>query len=164
MATVTMTPGGTTHVSRHGNTAVPYLVEYELDLAEAVTEKGSALAQGDEIEVIQVPAGTYVVFAGFEVLEEMTGTSTDATLDFGITDGDVDAFVDGFDLDAASAGDYASPASAAVTPANIFSSADTLDLLIATQTGTITGGKLRCFAIMVDISDRPDPGRAAIGS
>lgn len=161
MATITLTPGDTLHPTRAGNTAVPYLVEYELDLAAAAVAKGSALAASDIIEVLDVVPGTFVHASGFEVLEAMTGTSTDATLDMGVSGVDTDAFVDGFDLDAASVGDFATFNGRTVL---IGGTADTIDVAIATQTGTITGGKLRCWAIMTDVSDRVNPGRALIGS
>lgn len=142
-----------------------YRVEVLLDLAEAVTSKGSALAQGDVIEVIRVPAGSRVAFAGFQVMTVMTGTSTDATLDFGLTGGNVDEFVDGYDLDGATAGAYATVATTAADGLMFFSAADTLDLLIATQTGTITGGKLRVFAEIVDYTNKKLPaGIALVGS
>lgn len=143
----------------------PYRVEVFVDLADVTTEKGSAIAQGDIIEVIEVPAGSQVLFAGFQVVEAMTGTSTDTTLDFGVTGGDADCWVDGFDLDGAAAGAYASAATASITPAQtFFSAADTLDLLVATQTNTVTGGVLRVFANILDCSSRPRPAVAVVGS
>jgi hypothetical protein len=58
MATVDMaTLAGTTYPSRwSGGVRTPYMVEVEVDLAEVVTAKGSAIAQGDVIEVIDLPA------------------------------------------------------------------------------------------------------------
>lgn len=153
MATVTMTPGKTLRISRGGNTSVPYLVEYELNLATAATTKGSALAAADVITVIDLPAHTMVWGGGIEVLTAMSGSSTDATLDLGVTGVDADAFVDGFDLDGAAAGAYAAQP-AAYQPIVIGGTADTLDILIASQTGTVTGGVLRVFAILQDIKDR----------
>ena len=142
-----------------------YWIENIIDLADAATAKGSALAQGDIIQVLTVPAGSLVVFAGFQVMTAMTGTSTDTTLDFGVTGGNVDAFVDGFDLDGAAAGAYATVASTAVSDATFISTADTLDLLIATQTGTITGGKLRFYAHILPCDSRDsDVGIALVGS
>ncbi len=45
MATVDMSAGVTTlHPTRSGNTSLPYLVEVDLDIAAAATEKGTALA------------------------------------------------------------------------------------------------------------------------
>ena len=160
MATISTLISGTGHANRT-NRRTPYMVETYIDLADAVTAKGSALAQGDIIEAIKVPAGTQVLFAGFQKKTAMTGTSTDLTFDFGITGGDVDAFVDGFDFDGASVGAYATVASAAITPATFVTTDDTLDILFATQTGTVTGGIIRVFAVLVDLSDQYDmPNKA----
>lgn len=165
MATVNMIKGtGGRHMPAQSYPG-PYRAEVFVNLADVTTEKGSAIAQGDIIQVIEVPAGSQVLFAGFEVISAMTGTSTDATVDFGVTGGDVDCWVDGFDLDAGTAGVYAAAATASITPAQtFFSAADTLDLLVVTQTGTITGGVLRVFANILDCSSRPRPALAAIGS
>lgn len=167
MATIsTLYVTGTTHQSINNNVAVGYLAENVIDLAEAATAKGSALAASDVIEAIRVPAGTQVLFAGVQIVSVMTGTSTDATIDLGITGGDVDAFVDGMDLDGAALGAYGTPATAAITPATFVTTADTIDILIATQTGTITGGKIRVFAHLLDCSatNRKRPGIAVVGS
>lgn len=154
MATIsTLYKTGATHQSKM-NGPVPTVNVNYINLADAVTAKGSALAQADVIQALHVPAGSIVLFAGIEVISAMTGTSTDATIDFGVTGGDVDCWVDGFDLDAGTAGAYAAAAAAAITPAQtFFAAADTLDLLIVTQTGTITGGVLRVFAVLLDVSD-----------
>lgn len=163
MATIDLaTLAGTTAPSRwSGGVRTPYMVEVEVDLAAAVTAKGSALAQGDVIQAVDLPAGTMILAGGIEVTSAMTGTSTDATIDVGVTGGDVDNLVDGFDLDAASAGDFASTG---VNEPVIVSAADTVDILIATQTGTITGGKVRVFVICQDVSAKNAPGLAALAS
>lgn len=164
MATVDMTAGTVGHSRGDAYAARAYVVEREIDLADVVTTKGSAIAVNDVIQVIDVPARSLVLAAGFEVTSAMTGTSTDATLDFGITGVDVDAFVDGFDLDAAAAGAYSAIPAATIGGKYFFSAADTLDLLVATQTNTITGGKLRCWAVMVNVDGRDKPGLAAAGA
>lgn len=164
MATVDMSPGVTTlHPTRSGNTALPYLVEVNVDIAAAATEKGSALAAADIIQVIDVPAETLILNAGLEVTTETTDTQTDVTVDLGITGIDVDVFVDGFDLDAASAGDYAQNA-AAFQPVVIGSAADTIDMVIATATAAPTAGVVRVWAVLMDISGRNAPGIVALGS
>lgn len=164
MADIAVYKAGETHYVR-SNARVPYVAEWVVDLAAAATKKGSALAATDVIQALYVPAGSLVLFAGVQVVEEMTGTSTDATIDLGATSiTDADKWVDGFDLDAASAGDYATPASAAITPAAFFPAADTIDVTIATQTGTITGGKLRVFAVLTSVAEVPSPGIAQVGS
>lgn len=163
MATVDMTAGTAYSVGGAPYSNVVKVVEREVDFAAATTAKGSALAANDVIEVIDVPAGSLVYSVGIEVLEDMTGTSTDLALDVGVTGGDVDVFIDGFDFDAASAGDYAALASAGARPVQ-FAAADTIDILIAAQTGTFTGGKIRVFAVMVDVDGRLNPGVAVSGS
>ena len=137
-------------------TNIPYFVEREIDWAVAATTKASALAAADVIEAIDVPANTMVLNAGIEVTAVATGESNDNTLDLGITGVDADAFVDGFDLDAAAAGAYAQNA-AAFQPL-IVGAADTIDLLIATATTAPTGGKVRVWAVLCDIGAKPAPG------
>lgn len=137
-------------------TNMPYFVEKTIDFAVAATAKGSALAAADVIEVIDVPAGTMVLNAGLQVVTVATGESNDNTLDLGITGVDADAFVDGFDLDAAAAGAYAQNA-AAFQPL-IVGAADTIDLLIATATTAPTGGTVRVWAVLCDIGAKPAPG------
>lgn len=162
MATIDMANlAGTTKPSHWAGVKTPFLVEVEVDLAEVVTTKGSAIAQDDVIQVIDLAPGTMILAGGVQVTEAMTGTSTDATIDVGVTGGDVDNLVDGFDLDAAAVGDYASTG---VNEPVIVAAADTIDILVATQTGTITGGKVRVFALLVDVTKKAAPGLAALGS
>ena len=98
----------TTSVAR-GNGArgrQPYFIQHEINFATAVTDKGTALAAGDVVPGLTIPANTVILHAGFEVTAAHAGTSTDCTLDLGITGGDLDNFVDGFDFDGASAVSY----------------------------------------------------------
>lgn len=165
MSTIELADSGTLRPSRHSNVKTPYLVEKEIDFAVATTAKGSALAANDIIEAIRVPANTLVLWAGMQVKEEMTGTSTDLALDLGVTSNDPDRFVDGFDYDGASEGDWATVAAAATTPALLIGeTADTIDILIQAQTNTFTGGTIRVVAQMVDVSDAVSNGIAALGS
>jgi hypothetical protein len=156
MATISLAAGNTKHATR-GNGQVPYVVETIVDFADAATAKGSALAAADVITVLDIPAESVVLAAGAEVLTVRTGTTTDLTLDIGVTGVDADAFVDGFDFDAAAVGAYTSQP-AAYQPIVVGNTADTLDILIATQTGTFTGGSLRVFALVLDVSDRNNAG------
>lgn len=121
----------------------------EVDLAAAATAKGSALAVADVIEVLRLPAGTVILAAGAQKTAAMTGTSIDATFDVG-TGVDVDQYVDGWDYDAAAVGGYATPLG--VQLAQVLTVSDTLDITIATQTGTITGGKVLVWAVVVDLN------------
>ena len=49
-------------------------------------DKGTAFADGDVIQVLEIPANTLVLNAGAEVMSAFT--STDCTFDLGITAGD----------------------------------------------------------------------------
>jgi hypothetical protein len=147
-----MALGDNTTSVAHGATArgrQPYMIEYELDIAQAVTDKGSALAAADVIPGLTIPAYTLVLAAGWEVLEVHTGTSTDADWDFGVSGGDVDNFVDGFAFDAAAVGDVAFKATQ--TPVVIGATADTIDVRLTANTGTTLTGKLRLWAVCMDI-------------
>ena len=62
----------TTSVAR-GNGArgrQPYLIQHEINFATAVTDKGTALAAGDVIPGLTIPAKSAILHAGFEVIQE----------------------------------------------------------------------------------------------
>lgn len=128
----------------------PYFVEVEIDMAEAATAKGSALAAADVIEAISVGEETVVMFAGMECTATPAG-GTGTVLDLGITGNDPDRFVDGFAFDSASAGDYATQANTGV-PLPV-STADTIDILIQAATTASTSGKVRVYALLMDVGD-----------
>lgn len=167
MATIsTLYKTGTHNISTLGATRPIVRVQNYIDMVDVIASKGGAIAVGDVIEAIRVPAGFQVLFAGIQKITAMTGSSTDTTFDLGITGGDVDAFVDGWDYDAAAVNAYATPASASITPATFLTTGDTIDILIATQTGTITGGIVRVFAHLLDCNDelKGNAGLVQIGT
>ncbi len=100
------------------------------------------------------------------VMEAMASTSTDLTLDIGFTGGNTDWVADGFDYDGAAVNAYTAPVVAEL-PIQIDAAGtnNSLDVLIATQTGTFTGGKLRIFAYVMDATNIDDedgmPGAVA---
>jgi len=147
MADVDVTRGGTTgHPSRRGVRNV-YLVERTFDVADWVTAKGSALASGDVIQAMDIPAETYVLAAGVEVLTALNGTTPTGDLGYG---GAVDVFADGGDL--ATTGYLALGTNGkASASAKFFTAADTLDLKLAFS-GNVTSGVVRIFAIMCDVA------------
>ena len=78
----------------------PYMVENTVNLATALSDKGSALAASDVIPVIAVKKGTMILNAGIEVTTASDGSTFTVDLGTGV-DGDV--FVDGFDATSAAA-------------------------------------------------------------
>jgi len=153
---------GVNFVARTAAVRQPYLIGKEINLATAVTTKGSALAQGDVIEALDLPANCMILAGGAYKVSAMTGTSTDLTIDIGITGGDVDNIVDGWDFDGAAVGSYATPLG--VQEPVVVSTADTLDILFTTQTNTVTGGKIWVYAVVVNIGPTENPGIAALQS
>lgn len=131
------------------NLKVVHKVWYEVDLAEAVTAKGSALATGDVIEAVRVPANHLVLAAAARKTGAFTGTAADLLIDVGITGVDADAYVVDWDFDAAALNSWATPPAAAQPL--IVSTSDTIDLNLA-FTGTVTGGKIEVHAVLVDLT------------
>lgn len=169
MATISMYNGAGANGQRtRQDDHVAYKTEFVIDFAEALAEKGSALAADDIIEAIAVPAGTAVLAAG---IEKMTADdSTTLTLHLGITTtvgtatADIDEYVVSFDFQAAAVGAY-SPALDAVPGVVVSSGVITLDVELATLTGTLTEGKCRVWAILCPIgASNKNVGIAQVGS
>ena len=155
MATITTLSNAVsagTHPSR-GIRAMPYVVENTINFATATTAKGSALAAADVIEALQIPAQSIVLAAGFEVISAVTGS---CTVSLGVTGVTAAAYVSAFGVTSSLAvGDYATPATAGYPI--VTKSADTLDLLLVTETTTLSAGSIRVFAVIVDATDRIGP-------
>lgn len=69
--------------------------KYKLD-ATAIT----ALGSGNQVTIATVPAGGIVTAAAVYEISNFAGTSSNLTLDVGITAGDPDEYIDAADLDA----------------------------------------------------------------
>jgi len=128
----------------------PYMVQMELNLATALSDKGSALAASDVIPVIAVPKGIMVMNAGIEVVTASDGSTF--TVDVGMVDADV--FADGFD--ATSAAGVLSQNPAAYQPVMAVAN-DNIDVTIATLSGgAVTTGLFRVWAVLMDCTDEGD--------
>ena len=137
MATYDLTAaGGTTGHPANGRT--PYLVENTIDVSAINSSSGTA--NGDVINALDIPAETLIMEAGIEVI---TALSSSATMDLGITGGDVDRYVDG---DTNATGYATLTATARV----VVASADTLDILTAGADSS--AGKVRVWAVLCDVS------------
>ena len=132
----------------------PYMVQTVLNLATALSDKGSALAASDVIPVIAVKKGTMIINAGIEVDTASDGSTF--TVDLGMVDADV--FVDGFDGTSAAAVVAQNPA--AYQPVMAVAD-DNIDLTIASLSGgAVTTGKMRIWAVMMDCTDQGNDGTA----
>jgi len=120
----------------------------ELDFAKIVAARSAAgataLAAGDTMQVIKLPAGSVVLSAGL-IVTTVESTNTTATFDLGFTGGspyaaDVYADDDPSDTLGLTAADLANPS---VIPA-----ADTIDLLI--NTAAPTDCVVKAFALVLN--------------
>jgi hypothetical protein len=98
--------------------------------------------------VATFPAQTVILAAGVEVTEALAG-ATALTFDIG-TGADDDEFVAAYAMAGKSAGDVA-PSLPGVA---YVGAEDTLDLTIDTLTGTATAGKLRVWALVMDVDGK----------
>ena len=128
----------------------PYMIENTVDLTASAVDASS----GDIVQALTVPASHIILWAGFQVMESATmNTGTNATATLGNA-ADDNEYVTAFDIDGASDLVYApsvAPAAVLVNPAD-----ETLDLTIAGAGATFTAGKLRVFAMLMDVSEVGD--------
>ena len=148
----------TTDHAAVGNTArgrSPYLVQNTIDIAAAIVLKGSDFAAGDTMEVLNVPEGSVVLSAGIEILTQVDGT---CTIDLGYTGADpaaVDLYVDGLDVVGGAVGAYSTTPGTEAAQIQVIGSGAGTDIISAkfvTETD-VTLGKLRFWAILMDVSD-----------
>ena len=126
----------------------------DVDFADLLAEKGSALAAADVFEVLDIPAKCFVLAAGVNPVT--AANSTTLTVDLG--DGaDTDRYVDGFNAaQTATDGVPITPTTGAAyaqyAGQKYYPAADTIDILFATLTGTLTSGVIRVWAIAIDVA------------
>jgi len=129
-------------------------VEVELDFATIVAARlaagATALASGDVLEVLPLPAKALVMHVGVDVVE---GGTTGLTLDVG--DGtDPDGYLDGVAGDAvgsfASVTTESSDAIVGLSAGKYYSAADTVDLVLVGQVPGVL--KCRVWALVADAS------------
>ena len=134
MANINMTPSGSnTAGSAVGSQGVRHgCWEAFIDIADVLAKKGSALAQGDLIQVFDIPVQMNVLNGQIKIIEAVDASV--CTLNLG-TDSDDDQWV--ATVDATSTG-YGT-----ATCANeYFATANTVDVDIAALTGTLSSGKI----------------------
>lgn len=156
MATIAQALGGTAGHPSRSSVKQPYVISNTLNWAEVLTAKGSALAANDVVTALNVPAGTLVLHAGIEVVTAADATA--ATVDLGDGD-DADGYVDGANAKTVA---FASSTLALTegTPntvtgyrsGKVYGTADTIDLTVATLTGTLAAGVVRVWAVVMDVA------------
>lgn len=138
----------------------PYLVSNTIDIA-VENAAHTAIAANDIMKVFTIPANTLLMAAGYEVEALLTGESNDTTFNLGITDAstggiaaDVDEFVAAMDTDAMAVGAYATMIPS-VFPA-VIAGSTTIDLELEAASTAPTGGKIRVWAVLMNIDNPGD--------
>lgn len=130
----------------------PYLVEQRIDFSDQNID-----ANGSTIECCAIPADHLILFSSLEVMTALTNDQSDATIDMGLSGGDADYYVDGFDCDGASAGAFAAVDDATARVPLMVTADGSLKLTFAGTAGTISAGVLRVFAVVMPIGALTKP-------
>ena len=168
MATYDMTSKDTTGVSSNSIATLPTqtgmgamrMIQAYLDI-DALVAAGYSGADGDIFQLIEIPAGTLVLFAGAEVEKAFTGS---CTLDMDFAAGD--DMIDGADITSTgfcAEGSNGQSNDVTTGAASLFtqfqSATDTIDCLIAGAAPAT--GRLRAYACVIDCNDLGASGKAA---
>ena len=168
MATYDMTSKDTTGVSSNSIATLPTqtgmgamrMIQGYLDI-DALVAAGYSGADGDIFQLIEIPAGTLVLFAGAEVEKAFTGS---CTLDMDFAAGD--DMIDGADITSTgfcAEGSNGQSNDVTTGAASLFtqfqSSTDTIDCKIAGAAPAT--GRLRAYACVIDCNDLGASGKAA---
>jgi hypothetical protein len=155
MATFDLTTGqGTGQIGTATGLSKMVMVEKVFDVKK-FQDNGNTFADGDVIQLIDLPAECYVLHVGAEVITAFDPGSSLA-VDIDVAGGD--DFVDGGDC--TSAGYLAKGTNghvdytAVATFSNRVTSTDTIDLTCILSGSAPTVGKLRVYAILIDISGK----------
>lgn len=148
MADIDLTHGSVGTVMPGTASGSSYKLRKRIDFAEALDEKGSALASGDILQALDVPVKHAVMAA---VVHPVTAADATAlTLDVGFAsspESDPDNFVDGFDATQTSTDGVPIFSVQGYTTA-----ATTVDVKLASLTGTLTSGAVDLVVWIVDLS------------
>ena len=136
------------------------MVQAYLDI-DALVAEGYSGADGDIFQLLEIPAGTLVLFAGAEVEKAFTGS---CTLDMDFAAGD--DIIDGADITSTgfcAEGSNGQSNDVTTGAASLFtqfqSATDTIDCKIAGAAPAT--GRLRVYACVIDCNDIGASGKAA---
>ena len=160
MATFDMTSSATAGVNSNSIASLPAsrdgmnmrMVEAILDISK-ITDY--SCTNGDIFQLLEIPANTFVLFAGAEVLTAFDGTSPTVDIDFAAGDD----IIDGGDVSSAGflaegtngqANDVVTGAASTFT--QFVTTTDTIDVKLIASSADVTTGKLRVYACVIDVN------------
>ena len=155
MATFDMTTSATAGVStssiaaHNSSERIAYSMEATLDIAEFIAA-GNTVGAADIFQLLEVPANSVILSAGCEILTIFTGTSV--TVDVGLTGGDT--ITDGGPTNALAYPAKGTNGATLGTFSALVTAADTIDVKLIAGSSDCTAGKIRVYAVVVDIADK----------
>lgn len=153
MATVDLTGGQGTGTHMPSRLRGMHVIEKTFNVAKLISDGTiSSVSSGDIFQVLDIPAESWVLHAGAEVITAFS-SSTTVDIDFG----EGDDFVDGADVTStgycAAGSNGHTDYTAVATFSNRYTATDTIDVKII---GTPSVGVLRVYAILADISGKTE--------
>ena len=126
------------------------MVEAILDISKI---DNYSCTNGDIFQLLEIPAGTFVLFAGAEVLTAFDGSSPTVDIDFAAGDdiidgGDVTST--GFLAEGTNGQSNDVTTGAASTFTQHVTTTDTIDVKLIASSADVTEGKLRLYACIID--------------
>ena len=126
------------------------MVEAILDISKI---DNYSCTNGDIFQLLEIPAGTFVLFAGAEVLTAFDGSSPTVDIDFAAGDdiidgGDVTST--GFLAEGSNGQANDVVTGAASTFTQHVTTTDTIDVKLIASSADVTEGKLRLYACIID--------------
>jgi hypothetical protein len=125
-----------------------YMVEAILDISKIANY---TCVNGDVFQLLEIPAGTFIVAAGAEVLTAFNGTTPTVDIDFAAGDD----IVDGGDVTAtgylAAGTNGGANNTAQATFTQLITTTDTIDVKLIAASADVTSGVLRVYALVVDL-------------
>jgi hypothetical protein len=160
MATYDLTLGSTQSTEAANSIAAlpakrrsAYMVEATLDISKI---DSYTCVNGDIFQVLEIPANTFIVAAGAEVLTAFDGTSPTVDIDFA----EGDDIVDGGDVTAtgylAAGTNGGANLTSQTTFTQLVATTDTIDVKLIAASADVTAGKLRVYAVVVDLDGIAD--------
>ena len=155
MATFDMTLGSTISTEAADSIAVlpearrhAYMVEAVLDISKLPSY---SCTNGDIFQLLEIPANTFIIAAGAEVLTAFDGTTPTVDIDFA----EGDDIVDGGDVTstgflASGTNGSAMTTSGTLTFTQHVTTTDTIDVKLIAASADVTEGRLRVIACVAD--------------
>lgn len=126
-----------------------YMIEGILDISKIANY---TCVNGDIFQVLEVPAGSFVIAAGAEVLTAFNGTTPTVDIDFAGGDDIVDGASVATTGYLAAGTNGGANSTAQTTFTQLVTAADTIDVTLAAASADVTAGKLRVYAIVIDMN------------